>query len=122
MPAGDAVKLSPATGFGTPQRGRTLFAEKAEGRLNAMHRLFWISAFTCSLTRAQSVQDARELLRKVQSIAESTRTWRAEVIETSQLSGGGMNLKQEVRTKIAVQAPLKMRRENSGDDQTILVC
>jgi outer membrane lipoprotein-sorting protein len=58
----------------------------------------------------------------VQSIAESTRTWRAEVIETSQLSGGGMNLKQKVRTKIAVQAPLKMRRENSGHDQTILVC
>ena len=87
-----------------------------------MHRLLWISALTSALTSAQSVQDARELLRNVQSIAESTRTWRAEVVETFQLSGGGMNLKQEVRTKIAAQAPLKMRRENSGDDQTILVC
>lgn len=87
-----------------------------------MHRLFWVAAVTSALTGAQSVEDARELLRKVQSIAENTRTWRAEVVETSQLSGGGMNLKDEVRTKIAVQAALKMRRENSGDDQTILVC
>jgi outer membrane lipoprotein-sorting protein len=87
-----------------------------------MYRLFWISAFTSALTCAQSVEDARELLRKVQSIAESTRTWRAEVVEKSQLSGSGMNLKNEVRIKISVRAPLKMRRENSGDDQTILVC
>jgi len=33
-----------------------------------------------------------------------------------------MNLQSEVRTKIAVKAPLKMRRENSGDDQTLMVC
>jgi hypothetical protein len=87
-----------------------------------MRGLFWVSVLTSVLTRAQSVEDAKELLRKVQSIAESTRTWRAEVVERSQLLGGGMDLKGEVRTKIAVQTPLKMRRENSGDDQTILVC
>jgi hypothetical protein len=74
------------------------------------------------LTRGQSVDDARGLLRKLQSIAEGTRTWRAEVVEMSQVSGGGTNLKNEIRTKIAVQASLKVRRENSGDDQTILVC
>jgi outer membrane lipoprotein-sorting protein len=33
-----------------------------------------------------------------------------------------MNLQDEVRTRIAVQSPLKMSRKNSGDDQTILVC
>jgi outer membrane lipoprotein-sorting protein len=87
-----------------------------------MRRLFWVAVITSALTGAQGAEDARELLRKVQSIAESTRTWRTEVVERSQLSGGGMNLKDEVRTKIAVQAPLKMRRENSGDDRTILVC
>ncbi len=33
-----------------------------------------------------------------------------------------MNLQSEVRTKIAVQVPLRMSRQNSGADQTILVC
>jgi len=91
------------------------------GNLNEMHRLFWV-ALLASFAPAQSVEDATELLRKVQSMAESTRTWRAEVVEKSQISGAGMNLQNEVRSKIAVQAPLKMSRQNSGADQTILVC
>jgi outer membrane lipoprotein-sorting protein len=76
----------------------------------------------CALSHAQSIEDAKELLRKAQSAAESTTTWRAEVLERSQMSGGGIDLKEEVRTKIAVQAPLKMNRQNSGSDETILVC
>ena len=71
---------------------------------------------------AQGVEDATGLLRKAQSFAENTRTWRAEVVERSQISGSGMNLQGEVRTKIAAQTALKMSRQNSGDDQTILVC
>jgi hypothetical protein len=87
-----------------------------------MHRLFSIALLASVLTPAQNVEDAKELIRKVQSTAESTKNWRAEVVERSQISGGGMNLQGEVRTKIVVQAPLKMSRKNSGADQTILVC
>ena len=87
-----------------------------------MHRLFSTALLACVLAPAQNVEDAKELIRKVQSTAESTKNWRAEVVERSQISGGGMNLQGEVRTKIAVQAPLKMSRKNSGADQTILVC
>jgi hypothetical protein len=72
--------------------------------------------------RAQSVDDATELLRKVRSFAESTRNWRAEVVETSRMSGRGINLQSEVRTKLAAQPPMKMSRQNSGSDRTIFVC
>ena len=87
-----------------------------------MFRLFSTALLASLLAPAQNFEDARELLRKVQSTAESTKNWRAEVVETSQISGGGMNLQAEVRIKIAAQAPLKMSRRNSGADQTILVC
>ncbi len=33
-----------------------------------------------------------------------------------------MNLQEEVQTKIAVQAPLKLSSQNSGDDRGIWVC
>jgi outer membrane lipoprotein-sorting protein len=92
------------------------------GNMNPMHRLFWAALLASLVAPAQSVGDATELLRKVQSTAEGTKTWRAEVVAESQISGGGMNLQGEVRTKIAVQAPLKMSRKNSGADHTILVC
>jgi outer membrane lipoprotein-sorting protein len=72
--------------------------------------------------RAQNVEDASELLQKVQSFADRTRSWRAEVVETSRISGPGLNLQSEVRTKIAAQPPLKMSRQNSGSDRTIFVC
>lgn len=87
-----------------------------------MNRVFWVAPLAFVLAQAQSEEDATELLRKVQSIAESTTTWRAEVVVRSQISGGGMNLQDEVRIKFAVQAPLKMSRQNRGDDRTILVC
>src|SRR5216683_2717866 len=71
---------------------------------------------------AQDTNDASALLQKAESLARSVKSWRAEIVETSQVSGHGMNLQDQVRVKIAAQAPLKMRRENSGDDQTVLVC
>ncbi len=67
-----------------------------------MHRLLWIGAGRV--------------------FAESTRTWRAEVVETSQITGGGMNLQSEVLTRISAQPPLKMSRQNSGADRTVFVC
>jgi outer membrane lipoprotein-sorting protein len=71
---------------------------------------------------AQSAVDATELLKKAKVFGESIRTWRAEVVQTSQVSLSGMNLHDEVRTKIAAQPSLKMSRRNSGDDQTVMVC
>jgi outer membrane lipoprotein-sorting protein len=71
---------------------------------------------------AQDIKDATVLLQKGESLARSAKSWRAEVVETFRISGNGMDLQQQVRTRIAVQAPLKMRRENIGDDQTVLVC
>jgi outer membrane lipoprotein-sorting protein len=86
-----------------------------------MHRLF-CSAFLSALAFAQTTKDAAELLQKAQSVAASTRNWRAEVVEISEIAGGGIHLKSEVRIRIAAEAPLKMRRQNSGDDQTVMVC
>src|SRR2546430_479719 len=71
---------------------------------------------------AQDTNDAKALLQRAESLARSVKSWRAEIVETSQGSANGMDLQSQVRTKIAVQAPLKMRRENSGDDRTVLVC
>lgn len=71
---------------------------------------------------AQSGENATELFQKAQSFGESTRSWRADVVETSQISGRGMNLHSEVRTTIAAHPPLKMSRQNSGSDRTIFVC
>jgi outer membrane lipoprotein-sorting protein len=66
--------------------------------------------------------DARALLTKAESVASSTTNWRAEVVDRSRVFGQGVDLQDEVHIKIAAQAPLKLRRENSGADRTILVC
>jgi hypothetical protein len=84
-------------------------------------RLFWLALVT-SVVPAQTVGDATGLLQKVQSVAESTKNWRAEVVENSEITGTGINHRGEVRTRIAVEAPLKMSRQNSGDDRTVMVC
>ena len=62
------------------------------------------------------------MLRSAASSAQTTKSWRAEGVEVSHISGTGMNLRNEVHFKIAVQDPSKMRRENSGDDRTQSVC
>lgn len=86
-----------------------------------MRSLLWTLLLVAPV-HAQSAQDATELLQKARAFGESTRSWRAEVIQTSQLSGPGVNLQSEVRTKIAAQLSLKMSRQNSGSDRTIMVC
>lgn len=87
-----------------------------------MYRLLWVALVGTIVASAQQSNDARSLLQQTESLAGSVKNWRAEIAETSQLSGRGMNLETRVRIKIAVQAPLKVRRENSGSDQTVLVC
>src|SRR5664279_3787089 len=92
------------------------------GTLNAMHRLLWAAILISVPVHAQSVENATELFQKARSFGESTRSWRAEVIETSRISGRGMSLQSEVRTRIAAHPPLKMSRQNSGSDRTVFVC
>jgi outer membrane lipoprotein-sorting protein len=87
-----------------------------------MQRLILLSLLTSAFALAQSSGEAAELLRKVQAAAETTKNWRAGVVVTSQITGGGMNLHSEVRVQISAQTPLRMSRRNSGDDRTILVC
>ena len=87
-----------------------------------MSRLLSIGILVSVAVRAQNVDDAAELFQKVRIFAETTKNWRAEVVETSHVSGRGVNLQDEVRTKLAVQIPLKMSRQNSGGDRTVFVC
>jgi outer membrane lipoprotein-sorting protein len=91
------------------------------GKLHAMRR-FLLAVLLVTQARAQNSKVATELLEKAKTFGENTRTWRAEVTQTSQVLGPGIKLKSEVRTKVAAQPSLKMNRVNSGDDRTIMVC
>lgn len=103
-------------------------AIRASTALRVLRRLFSLILLILVITggagaaRAQDADDAAGLLRKAESLASATKNWRAEVVRGSELSGREMNMKDEVYIKFAAQAPLKMRRENSGGDQTVLVC
>jgi outer membrane lipoprotein-sorting protein len=87
-----------------------------------MYALVYLILLLAAGSGAQDNNEAKAFLRKAESQARSLKSWRAEIVETSQLSGNGMDMQSQIRTKIAVQAPLKMRRANGGDDQTVLVC
>jgi outer membrane lipoprotein-sorting protein len=92
------------------------------GIVNPMRSLLWALLLTGSL-QAQIAPDATELLQKAKSFGESTRTWRAEAVQTLQVSGPGLKMRSEdVHIKLAAQAPSKMSRVNSGDDRTTTVC
>jgi TonB family protein len=77
--------------------------------------------FLTALASAQT-NDARALLRDIASSARATKSWRAEGVETHELTGNGIQLRDEIRFKIAIQGPSKMRWETSGDDDTLMVC
>ena len=78
--------------------------------------------FCFFLASAEAADDAFLLLQKVGESARMTNNWRAEVVEVHQITGQGMNLRDEVHFKIAVKGPLKMRRESTGADNAISVC
>jgi TonB family protein len=117
-------RLSAVIGQGVVSESRIpqCFRRGAAGViLNSMRLL--ITLLLSGLSSAQADDDALVLLREVASSARNTNTWRAEGVEVAQLAGRGMNnLRDEIHFKIAVQSPLKMRRENSGDDHTQSVC
>ena len=74
-----------------------------------------------ALASAQT-NDARALLEDIASSARATKSWTAEGVEIQELSGNGIQLRDEIRFKIAIQGPSKMRWETSGDDDTLMVC
>jgi outer membrane lipoprotein-sorting protein len=86
-----------------------------------MRSLLWVLLLSVSVN-AQSVEDATELLRKAKAFGESTLSWRAELVQTSKISGQGMDMQDEVHVKIAAEPPMKMSRQNSGSDKTVMVC
>ncbi|AFL90302.1 hypothetical protein Terro_4095 [Terriglobus roseus DSM 18391] len=87
-----------------------------------MHRVLLLILLTGSI-RAQSAPDAMELLQRAKSFGENTRSWRAEAVQTMQVSGPGLKLAStDIHIKLAAEGPLKMSRVNSGDDRTTMVC
>lgn len=77
--------------------------------------------FLTALAAAQT-NDARALLQEIASSTRATQSWRAEGIEVSEVAASGIQLRNEVRFKVAIQGPSKMRWETSGDDDTLMVC
>jgi TonB family protein len=77
--------------------------------------------FLAALASAQT-NDARALLQDIVSSRRATKGWRAEGVEIHELTGNGLQLRDEIRFKIAIQGPSKMRWETSGDDNTLMVC
>lgn len=92
------------------------------GNLNTVKVVVVITFVLSAVGFAQTDDHAFLLLREVESSAQAMKSWRADVIETHEMTGQGMNLHDETLVKIAVQSPLRMRRENSGDDRTVQVC
>ncbi len=75
-----------------------------------------------ALVPAQTEDRARDLLTETISSARNTLNWRAEGIEVMELTGEGVQSRNEVHFKMAVQGPLKMRWEVTGDERTLSVC
>ncbi len=74
------------------------------------------------LGSTQDSDNVKNLLQRAESLVRSVKSWRAETVNTSEVLANGLEMHSQVRTKFAVQAPLRMKRENSGDDKTVLVC
>ena len=82
----------------------------------------WGFLLIISANAAAQSPDAAALFEKAKSFGDSITTWRAEVLRVSQMSYKGTTTTQEGHTSVSVQAPFRMKRENSGDDRTIMVC
>ena len=87
-----------------------------------MCRLFRIALLVVGSASAQAVSEGVLLLKKVEARAKSATNFRAEIIQKGQMARPGMIFQDEVRVNISSEIPLKMRRENSVGDRTLLVC
>jgi len=73
-------------------------------------------------TFAQDDRSADALLQEIVSAARAAENWRAEGVRSSETTLNGTKQRQEIRFKVAVQGPSRLRWETSGDDQTTVVC
>ena len=87
-----------------------------------MRGVLWVTLLTASL-QARSNPEAAELLQKTKSFGENTQSWRAEAVQTMQVSGPGLKMPStDIHIQLAAEPPLKMSRVNSGDDRTAMIC
>lgn len=71
--------------------------------------------FLVEVASAQTNNDARALLQEIASSAQAAKSWRAEGVQITELTGRGMHLHDETRFKVAFQSPSKMLSEATAD-------
>ena len=87
--------------------------------VNPTAALVAVSAALCS---AQTSVNPRALLEAVAASKRAATVWRAEGVETDELTGEGMNLRTEIAFKAVYRDPSHMRWETTGDNRTLAVC
>ncbi len=80
--------------------------------------------FICApLLCAQADDHALDLLKQAIAAARTTTTFRAEGTTVGEMTGAGMNIKdQPIYFRAAAESPLRTHRENSGGDQSQNTC
>jgi TonB family protein len=68
------------------------------------------------LASAQTGEDARALLQEVASTSLAAKSWLAEGVRASELTGRGMSMHSETRFKSAYQNPSKTLSETTGTE------
>src|SRR5580658_2064979 len=71
---------------------------------------------------AQTSVDPRVLLQKLEASSRDAQAWRAEGVETGEVTGEGLNLHTETAFKAAFRDASHVRWETSGDGRTLMVC
>jgi TonB family protein len=87
-----------------------------------MHRCLTVALLTIptALHSAQTNLTPRALLEELG--ASGHGAWRAEGVETDELTGEGMNLHTEITFKAAFRDASHVRWETTGDTRTLMVC
>ena len=80
---------------------------------------FLMSAALCA---AQTVVNPLALLEEIAASERGAGVWRAEGVETGELTGEGMNLHTGITFKGAFRDPSHVRWETTGDTRTLMVC
>jgi TonB family protein len=75
-----------------------------------------------TLCGAQTNVTPRVLLEELAASARGAQAWRAEGVETGELTGEGMNLHTETAFKAAFRDSSHVRWETTGDTRTLMVC
>ena len=74
------------------------------------------------LVFAQTGNDARPLLEKVSQATRAAKTWQAEGVSVTEITGDGVNTRLETRFRSAFRGPLETRHESSGAEGGVRVC